>query len=48
MSILQTILSKASNQVNEGWFRNQLIEELGSTNFDDDAADTNGFYPGQL
>ena len=48
MSILQTILSKASNQVDEGWFRNQLIEELGSTNFDDDAAATNGFYPGQL
>ena len=48
MSILQTILSKASNQVDEGWFRNQLIEELGSTNFNDDAADTNGFYPGQL
>ena len=48
MRILQTILSKASNQVNEGWFRNQLIEELGSTYFNDDAADTNGFYPGQL
>ena len=48
MSILQTILNKVNNQVNEDWFRNQLLEELGSTNFDDDAADTNGFAPGQL
>ena len=48
MSILQTILNKVSNQVSEDWFRSQLIEELGSTNFDDDAADTNGFYPGLL
>ena len=48
MSILQTILSKVSNQVSGDWFRNQLLEELGSTNFDDDAADTGGFAPGQL
>ena len=48
MSILQTILNKAGGQVTEDYFRNQLIQELGSTNFNDDAADTNGFYPGQL
>ena len=48
MSILQNILNRVSGQVNEDFFRNQLIQELGSTNFNDDAADTNGFYPGQL
>ena len=48
MSILRTILDRVENQVSEDWFGNQLIQELGSTNFDDDAADTNGFYPGQL
>ena len=48
MSILRTILDRVENQVSEDWFRNQLIQELGSTNFDDDAADTNGFAPGQL
>ena len=46
MSILRTILDRVENQVSEDWFRNQLIQELGSTNFNDDAADTNGFYPG--
>ena len=29
-------------------FREQLIQELGSTNFDGDAADTGGFAAGQL
>ena len=48
MSILQNILKKVSGQVNEDFFRQQLIQELGSTNFDDDAADTGGFTPGQL
>ena len=48
MSILQTILDKVNGQVSEDWFRSQLLEELGSTNFDDDAADTGGFTPGQL
>ena len=48
MSILQNILDRVSGQVNEDFFRNQLIQELGSTNFDDDAADTGGFAPGQL
>ena len=48
MSILQNILDKVSGQVNEEWFRSQLLDELGSTNFDDDAADTDGFAPGQL
>ena len=48
MSILQNILNKVSGQVNEDFFRSQLIEELGSTNFDDDAADTGGFAAGQL
>ena len=47
MSILQNILDKVSGQVNEEWFRSQLLDELGSTNFDD-AADTAGFVPGQL
>ena len=48
MSILQNILGRVSGQVNEDFFRDQLIQELGSTNFDDDAADTGGFAPGQL
>ena len=48
MSILQRILNKVSDQVSEEFFRGQLLEELGSTNFDDDAADTAGFAPGQL
>ena len=48
MSILRTILDRVENQVSEDWFRNQLIQELGSTNFDDDAADTGGFAAGQL
>ena len=48
MSILQNILDKVGGQVNEEWFRSQLLDELGSTNFDDDAADTDGFAPGQL
>ena len=47
MSILQNILDKVTGQVNEDWFRSQLLDELGSTNFDDDAADTDGFAPGQ-
>ena len=48
MSILQNILDRVSGQVNEDFFRNQLIQELGSTNFDSDAADTGGFAAGQL
>ena len=48
MSILQRILNKVTDQVSEDYFRSQLLEELGSTNFDDDAADTGGFTPGQL
>ena len=48
MSILQNILDRVGGQVNEDYFRDQLIQELGSTNFDDDAADTGGFAPGQL
>ena len=48
MSILQNILNKVSGQVNEDFFRQQLMQELGSTNFDDDAADTGGFAAGQL
>ena len=48
MSILRTILDRVENQVSEDWFRNQLIQELGSTNFDGDAADTGGFAAGQL
>ena len=48
MSILQNILNRVGGQVNEDFFRQQLIQELGSTNFDDDAADTGGFTPGQL
>ena len=48
MSILQNILNKVGGQVNEEFFRKELIDELGSTNFDDDAADTAGFAPGQL
>ena len=48
MSILQNILGRVSGQVNENYFREQLIQELGSTNFDGDAADTGGFAAGQL
>ena len=48
MSILQNILNKVTGLVSEDYFRSQLLEELGSTNFDDDAADTAGFAPGQL
>ena len=48
MSILQNILGRVSGQVNEDFFRQQLMQELGSTNFDDDAADTSGFAAGQL
>ena len=48
MSILQNILNRVGGQVNEDFFRDQLIQELGSTNFDDDAADTGGFAAGQL
>ena len=48
MSILQNILDRVSGQVNENYFREQLIQELGSTNFDGDAADTGGFAAGQL
>ena len=48
MSILQNILDKVGGQVNEDFFRQQLMQELGSTNFDDDAADTGGFAAGQL
>ena len=33
MSILQNILNKVDGQVNEDFFRKQLVEELGSTNF---------------
>ena len=48
MRILQRILNKVTGQVSEEFFRSQLLDELGSTNFDDDAADTAGFAPGQL
>ena len=48
MSILQTILNKVGGQVSEDWFLSQLLEELGSTNFETDYADTAGFAPGEL
>ena len=48
MSILQNIMDRVTGQVTEDFFRSQLLEELGSTNFDDDAADTAGFATGQL
>ena len=41
-------MDKVTGQVTEDFFRSQLLEELGNTNFDDDAADTAGFAPGQL
>ena len=47
MSILQKILNKVSDQVSEEWFRGQLLEELGDTNFETDYADTAGFAPGE-
>ena len=48
MSILQRILNKVDRSSQRRFFRSQLLDELGSTNFDDDAADTGGFAPGQL
>ena len=48
MSILQRILNKVSGQVSEEFFRGQLLEELGSTNFETDYADTAGFAPGEM
>ena len=48
MSILQNIMDRVTGQVTEDFFRSQLLEELGDTNFDDDATDTAGFAPGQL
>ena len=48
MSILQNIMDRVTGQVTEDFFRSQLLEELGDTNFDDDAADTAGFAPGEL
>ena len=41
-------MDRVTGQVTEDFFRSQLLEELGDTNFDDDAADTAGFAPGQL
>ncbi len=41
-------MNKVTGQVSEDFFRSRLIDELGSTNFDDDATDTAGFAPGQL
>ena len=41
-------MDRVTSQVTEDFFRSQLLEELGDTNFDDDAADTAGFAPGQL
>ncbi len=48
MSILKNILDRVGGQVNEDYFRNQLLQELGSTNFNDDYSDTAGFAPGEL
>ena len=36
-------MNKVSGQVNEEFFRSQLLDELGSTNFETDYADTAGF-----
>ena len=43
--ILQRIMNKVSGQVSEEFFRSQLLDELGSTNFETDYADTAGFAP---
>ena len=48
MSILKNILDRVGGQVNEDYFRSQLLQELGSTNFNDDYSDTAGFAPGEL
>jgi len=48
MSILQNIMDRVTGQVTEDFFRSQLHEEHGDKNYDDDAADTAGFAPGQL
>ena len=41
-------MDRVTGQVTEDFFRSQLLEELGDTNFDDDAAATAGFATGQL
>ena len=48
MSILKNILDRVGGQVSEDYFRSQLLQELGSTNFNDDYSDTAGFAPGEL
>mgnify|MGYP001159438793 FL=1 len=48
MTILQNILDKVGGMVNEDFFRQELVKELGSTNFETDFADTAGFSPGEL
>jgi len=48
MTILQNILDKVGGMVNEDFFRQELIKELGSTRFETDYADTAGFAPGEL
>ena len=48
MSILKNILDRVGGQVSEDYFRSQLLEELGSTRFETDYADTAGFAPGEL
>ena len=48
MSILQNIMDRVTGQVTEDFFRSQLLEELGDTNFETDYADTAGFSPGEL
>ena len=49
MSILESITNKIGNKNRSGdWFRNQLLDELGSSNMIDDDSDTSGFSPGNL
>ena len=48
MTILKNILDKVGGMVNEDFFRQELVKELGSTNFETDFADTAGFSPGEL
>ena len=48
MTILQTILDKVGGVVDENFFRQELISELKTTNYETDFGDTNGFQPGEL
>ena len=48
MTILRNILDKVGGTVNEDFFRQELITQLRTENFETDFADSSGFSPGEL